>query len=138
MNKFFRVALQQARRLINNPKKAQEVMDKALKKSNRVQGKKGVIASIKEDILLFFSMLADFFAGKYRNLSLKSGIKILAALIYFVFIIDLVPDFIVGIGLVDDAAILAWVIKSLGGDIDKYKLWRAENNANKAVHAEEE
>ena len=137
MNKFFRIALQQARKAINNPDKAKKVMNKALKKSNRVKGDKSLIASIKENVILFFSMMADFFTGKYKDLPMKSGIKILAALIYFVFLIDLIPDFLAVIGLVDDAAVLAWVINSLGSDIDNYKKWKG-SKAQYELSEEEE
>lgn len=137
MNKFFRVALNQARKLISNPAKARKVMNKALKKSNRVKGDQGLVASLKENVILFFSMLADFFSGKYRGLPLKSGVKILAALLYFVFLIDLIPDFLAVIGIVDDAAVLAWVINSLGADIDDYKAWKNKDQPIETSQEEE-
>ena len=130
MNPIFRVALQQARKLITNPRKSKRVMNRALKKSNRLQGKKSLIATIKENVGLFFSMLADFLSGRYRNIPLKSGIKILAALLYFVFIVDFIPDFLAVVGLTDDAAVLAWVISSIGGDIDNYRTWKEEQKQN--------
>lgn len=128
MNPVFRVVLQKARKLITNPNKARKVMDDAINKSNRIKGDKSFITEMRENISLFFSMLADFFSGKYRKIPLKTGIKLLGALLYFVFIIDLIPDFLAVVGFTDDAAVLAWVINSIGGDIDKYKAWKEKKN----------
>lgn len=125
MNPVFRVVLQQAKQLITNPKKAKRIMDKARKKSGKVDSKDvNLVTSIRENVTLFVSMLGDFFTGKYRKIPLKSGIKILGALLYFVFIVDLIPDFFAVIGLTDDVAVMAWVIASISGDIEKYKNWK--------------
>jgi uncharacterized membrane protein YkvA (DUF1232 family) len=47
-------------------------------------------------------------------------------LLYLVSPIDLIPDFLPG-GYIDDAMVLAIVIKQVSSDLDKYKEWLAEN-----------
>ncbi|MBO6226630.1 MAG: DUF1232 domain-containing protein [Shewanella sp.] len=51
---------------------------------------------------------------------------IVASVIYFVMPIDLVPDFIVGFGLLDDAALLGWTMKTFSADIDGFLEWESE------------
>lgn len=130
MNPFYKIAVQQANKIIKDPNKARKVMNKALKKSNAIKGEKSLVEELKDNVSLFFSMLGDFFTGKYRKIPLGTGIKMLGALIYFIFIIDLIPDFLAVIGLTDDAAVLAWVMNSIMKDVDKYKLWKAKKQVN--------
>lgn len=49
---------------------------------------------------------------------------IVAGLIYFVSPLDAIPDFIPGLGLVDDLAVLAWVMKTWGGELEAFRTWR--------------
>ena len=49
-----------------------------------------------------------------------SLLSLIGALLYFVMPLDLLPDFAVAIGLLDDAAILGWVLGSVSEDIDRF------------------
>lgn len=127
MNPIYRGLLQQARKMIMNPAKTKKTLERAMKKSGKMaNGRKGgALMQLKDDLALFFVMMADYVRGRYKKLPLGTAVKILAALLYFVLLVDLVPDFLAVIGLVDDAAVLGWVIQSIGGDIEKYREWRA-------------
>lgn len=126
MNPFFRITLQQAKKLISNPKRTSELMNKAMDKSNSTEAKTPLLIEMKENISLFFQMLRDFFTGKYRKFSPRTSVKLLAALLYFLLLIDLIPDFLAVIGFTDDAAVIAWVLNSISKDVRKYKHWLLE------------
>jgi len=126
-NPIYRIALQQAKKLITNPKKTKDTVDRAMRKSGKIK-KGSKLIHLKDDLLLFFSMIVDSVTLKYRKLPLKTGIKVLAAVLYFLFVIDLIPDFFAVIGLTDDAAVLAWVIKSVSKDTAKYKEWKKKRS----------
>ncbi len=125
-NPIYRIAIQQARKMITNPEKTKNTVARALKKTGSIKegDKKGRLVQLKEHLFLFFSMIGDFIRGRYRKLPLGTAIKILGAIIYFLFIVDVIPDFLTIIGLTDDAAVLAWVIKSVSKDIEQYKEWK--------------
>lgn len=55
--------------------------------------------------------------------------SIVAALIYFVSPFDLIPDYISVVGYVDDAAVVAFVISKISGDVEKYRLWKKQQIA---------
>ena len=51
----------------------------------------------------------------------------IAALIYVVNPMDIVPDFMIGIGQLDDAAAIVLVLQMIQMDLNKYKKWQKEN-----------
>ena len=52
-------------------------------------------------------------------------IILLAAVIYFINPIDLIPDFLFGLGLTDDLAVLTWVYQTAASEINSFKNWEA-------------
>jgi len=62
--------------------------------------------------------------GEYKEIPGGSIIAILGALIYFVSPIDVIPDFILGAGLIDDAFLIGLVIKQIRSDLNKYQAWK--------------
>jgi len=54
---------------------------------------------------------------------------VVAAILYFVVPFDAVPDFLFGWGLVDDAAVLSFVVAQIAGELDAFAEWqRAQEN----------
>ncbi|MEH7356902.1 DUF1232 domain-containing protein, partial [Neobacillus drentensis] len=66
--------------------------------------------------------------GEYREIPKGSIIMIIATIIYFVSPVDFIPDFIVGLGLFDDAAVIGFAIKQISSDLEKFKDWKLNNN----------
>ena len=70
--------------------------------------------------------MTSYARGHYRQIPLRTLIKIIAALVYFLNPIDLVPDAIVGIGFIDDLAVLTWVYRSAQEELDSFIEWGKE------------
>ncbi|MCQ6279873.1 DUF1232 domain-containing protein [Bacillus sp. EB600] len=49
---------------------------------------------------------------------------------YFVSPFDIVPDFILGIGLFDDAAVIGFAIKRVSVEVEEFKMWKHRHNEN--------
>jgi len=75
-------------------------------------------------IKLFIEMVKEYFRGNYREIPVKTIILITAALIYFVSPVDAIPDFLIGIGFVDDISVIGYVFSALNEDIDRFKTWK--------------
>ncbi len=58
------------------------------------------------------------------------------ALIYVISPIDLIPDFVLGIGALDDLAILALAIPMLMKEVDKFLLWENQKSNPQIIDAE--
>ena len=71
-----------------------------------------------------FKFLFDMITDKEYALDKKTYFMIAGALAYVVFPIDIIPDFILGVGFLDDAFVLGFVVKQLTEEIDKYKKFK--------------
>ena len=72
------------------------------------------------DFILLYEMITH---PKYK-LSTKVKATIAGTLAYVVLPIDAIPDFLPVVGLLDDAFILAWTIKTLNEEIENFKLFK--------------
>ena len=111
---------------LHDSDKAEDLLTKARDKAGR---KKGSLAKIWDKVQLLFNLLGDWAKGRYKVVPTKSIVMIIVAIVYFVFPVDLLPDFIVGLGFIDDVAVLGFVIGQIGNDLDEYAAWRNENAA---------
>ncbi len=87
----------------------------------------GPLVEMWEDLKTLIAMVSDYATGEYREIPWSSITMAAAAVVYFVSPIDLIPDFIPGLGFLDDAAVIAFCVKVLREDIARYRLWKIEN-----------
>ena len=70
------------------------------------------------------SLLKDHIQKDYTQAPTKTLVLIVAALLYLVNPKDLIPDKIIGVGLIDDAAVMAACIALTKNDLDAYDAWK--------------
>lgn len=75
-------------------------------------------------IPVFIQLIRDFTTKKYTKILLGSIIAVVSALIYFLNPIDLINDALIGIGYVDDAAVIGACLKLIDKDVEEYLKWR--------------
>jgi len=71
-------------------------------------------------------MLKAWSKGDYQSLPWKTIVLSLATIIYFVNPLDVVPDFIPGVGYLDDAVVLGFVVNSIKKELNKFLRWENE------------
>ena len=81
--------------------------------------------------LLTGSLLKDYIRKDYTDVPKKTLVLIVAALLYLVNPRDLIPDKYLGIGLIDDAAVMAACIALTKDDLTAYDVWRKAKAASK-------
>ena len=117
---FFRRARQRAAEYLRNPARLQRLLRRAEEKSARRRGRLG---ETWDTLLACLRLLRAYARGSYREIPWDSLISIAAAVIYFVMPLDMIPDFILSLGLIDDVALLGWLMVSLRTDIDRFLEW---------------
>jgi uncharacterized membrane protein YkvA (DUF1232 family) len=87
----------------------------------------GFLARLFQDLKLLIPLIKDYWKGTYRDVSVKSIVIFLVALAYIISPIDLIPDYIPGLGQIDDAVILGLSLYFLEKDLWKYQEWKDRN-----------
>jgi uncharacterized membrane protein YkvA (DUF1232 family) len=67
--------------------------------------------------------------AEYREVPRASLVLVAAAVLYFVVPLDVIPDFLFGVGLVDDIAVIGWVVRQVRRDLDAFRAWEARQDA---------
>lgn len=95
---------------------------------NKSRDKRSVIdfsdKSVFVKIGLLFDMLKDYFSGHYTEISKTKIALIVAGLVYIISPIDIIPEFIVGIGILDDFVIAGFILNKISGILENYYHWR--------------
>lgn len=89
--------------------------------------RKNGLKSVSEYLTLMVNYVKDVATGRYKGYSKTHLTLIVAAILYVVSPLDVIPDFLIVVGLIDDAAIIAWVFNEIGKELDKYKEVSGEN-----------
>ena len=121
-NKFFERARKRAAEILNNQEKIKNLLIQSKEKLGRLDINNLNHSKLFERVNLFVRMVKSHVKGDYR-MHWQSIVIIVAALVYFVTPIDLIPDLIPITGYVDDLSILLWVNATLQKEIDAFKLW---------------
>lgn len=124
-NRFFKFAIDRATRMAGKPARILNVIAQLSLKLNKSHFKNINAASIKEQFLLIGRMVKASVLGKYKIQSPRVFIILLAAIIYFLNPLDLIPDFIPALGLTDDLAVLAWVYQAAYAEVQAFQKWEA-------------
>lgn len=68
-------------------------------------------------------LIRAYYRGDYRQISVANLVIIIAAIIYVLDPWDLVPDWIPGVGFVDDATVLAFAVQKTRETLDNFTAW---------------
>lgn len=120
----FRRARSQANSYANDPDRARRLVETALNKAYRHQVQ---LRRVWEDLFSLCRMIRAWARGEYRILPRKTILLAIAAAIYFVNPLDVIPDFIPGLGYLDDATVIAFVLNSIRADVMKFLEWEGRS-----------
>ena len=82
------------------------------------------LGQLREDVRLLQALCLAWWRGEYRAISPKALVTVVAGLLYFVSPLDAIPDWLVGVGFLDDIAVLGWVLKTVADELNRFKAWR--------------
>lgn len=109
----------------------EEDVKKVLDKTDEIKQKfekPGPLGRFVEDIKLLISILKDYWSRKYRQVPFWTIAAIVFALLYVLSPIDMIPNFIPVIGLVDDAMVVAACLAMIEQDLHEYKHWKTQHS----------
>jgi uncharacterized membrane protein YkvA (DUF1232 family) len=77
-----------------------------------------------DDIRILISMVKDYYSGAYREIPWWAISAVVAALLYVLSPIDLIPDVIPVIGFIDDAAVVGVCLALIEHQLMNYQAWK--------------
>lgn len=101
------------------------VVDKADEIKSKFETK-GPLGRFIKDAKLMISLVQDYWNDEYREIPWYSLAAVVAALLYVFSPIDLIPDVIPIIGLVDDALVVGACLLLVEQDLVEYEEWKLQ------------
>jgi uncharacterized membrane protein YkvA (DUF1232 family) len=109
-----------AEQLFGRTRETSLLLADAVRKSERNRRK---LRGVWRDLSALLRLLRAWKNKTYTGLPRKTIVAALAALIYFVNPMDLMPDVIPLIGFIDDAAVLGLVMAAIRDDLERFQEW---------------
>ena len=109
-----------AREYVTDKQKTAQLLEEAIEKARR---NKGALTQLWSKLMALFRLVNAWVKGEYTEVPLKTILWVIAAIIYLVNPFDAIPDFSPGVGYLDDAVVIIFVVNSIHRDLDKFLEW---------------
>lgn len=113
-----------ASELIRDPTALKNLAGRGAHKLDALAAGSERLQRVADDLTTLLSLLRAYARGEYRRLSTQSLLSVAAAVLYFVTPFDAIPDFLLGVGLIDDVAIIGFVLKQLQAELEAFRAWQ--------------
>ncbi|MBX3180330.1 MAG: DUF1232 domain-containing protein [Candidatus Hydrogenedentes bacterium] len=91
---------------------------------NRKVRSSGSLREFFDDVVDMGTLIRDFTTGRYSLVPWRTVSAVTVTLTYVFMPLDAIPDLIPGIGLTDDAAVVALCLSLIQDDLEDYRRWR--------------
>lgn len=104
-------------------------MEKVVRKADEIKYKfesKGPLHRFIKDFQLLMQLVRDYWSNQYRAIPWWAISGVVFALLYVLNPADLLPDFIPGLGYLDDAMVVSLCLMMIEKELKKYSEWKRE------------
>lgn len=109
-----------AERLLHDTEASETLIEQARERTEGRRASK--LSKVAQELKAMLRLVAAYVRGDYRGVSWESMVLIVAALVYLVSPIDLIPDFLPG-GLADDATVVLFVATMVYEELEDFIAW---------------
>lgn len=113
----------EAEELLKDKKKMEHFLERLERKLFKIP----FAGKYLSDVPVFISLIKAYIDKEYTAIPIGSIIAVISALIYLLSPIDIIPDIVPVVGILDDAAVIATVYALVHDDIEEFKAWRDMN-----------
>ncbi len=127
---FFKRFLGKAEEYVKQPLRVKELLNDAYQKASEKKDFGTIAGEVMESLSTLSRMIKAAVSKEYHGIPTSTVVMGVAVVIYFLSPIDLIPDWIPVIGLLDDVSLLAWFMTSIKTEMDKFHAWEASKPAS--------
>ena len=131
-SKFFKKFLASAESYLKQPTRLKKLLTDAYQKASEKKELGTLAHEAWETLQSLFRLIKLSISGEYTELPATTVVAAVAVLIYFLSPIDLIPDFIPVVGLLDDMVLIGWFSTSIKHELDKFHAWELAKAATVA------
>ena len=102
---------------------------KVTQRAQDIENKLPKLTQVFEQAKIMLSMVKDYWTGAYREIPYWAISAVSMALLYVLNPADVIPDVIVGVGYLDDATVVAFCLKLVQRELERYEEWQATKAA---------
>ena len=84
------------------------------------------IDRVRDQLILCIALVRSWMHGEYDGVSRQTIVAVTAALLYFVVPFDVIPDFLIGWGFIDDASVVGYVMTKFAAEMDAFRRWQEQ------------
>lgn len=120
---IFRKFVGRAGGFIAKPAKLAILLTSAYDKLIDTNSSQSGFAQVKAVMQTFIRLVKAYANGSYRSVSNRSLLIGVGVLLYLVTPLDIIPDFIPVLGLLDDISLMAWFVDAFHKEITNFREW---------------
>lgn len=120
---IFKKFLRRAEDYLKKPSRVKDLIAETYKKASEKKDVGTIAQEVWESLQILTRLIKASVSGEYTGIPKATLVGGIAVLLYFLSPIDLVPDFLPVLGLLDDVALLAWFMSSIKAEMDKFSEW---------------
>ena len=118
--KILRKMMPYANQVFKNKNRLNRVIEESISKTNKMD----MFKKISRELKLAFGLVIDYSKGNYRDVKKIDILLIVAGFLYLLNPADIVPDFLLFFGFLDDLSVLTFIVKKLDKELEKYNDWK--------------
>ncbi len=104
-------------------------IEKVTQRADDIEGKLPHLKAVFEQAKIMLAMVKDYWKGAYREVPYWAISAVALALLYVLNPVDVIPDMLLGVGYLDDATVVAFCLKLVQKEIEKYQEWAAKTKS---------
>jgi uncharacterized membrane protein YkvA (DUF1232 family) len=120
---IFKKFLGKAEEYIKKPTRVKQLLNDAYTKASEKNDLGTIAHEAWETLQTLLRLIRASISGEYTGLPTSTVVGAVAVTIYFLSPIDLIPDFIPVLGLLDDVALVAWFSTTIKEEMDRFAEW---------------
>lgn len=114
----------QAAQVAQDQEALQHLLREAAEKAQRYRQQ---LNRVWDQLELLLNLVRAYVRGEYRRVPWKALVLMVGALLYFLNPMDIVPDFLAGIGFIDDATVIAMVVQAVREELEKFRQFQLQS-----------